>query len=151
MAVITQQKAKKRNDTLGFLGALATIGGALTTGGTSTLLTGLGTAMGTANSMINGDYSGGGGGGSSGSSDVGGNNLDTLTGWLREMLGKKKDNLGSGSLAKENTELSTADKQELARKYANSSWSNWGHNVLNNNNNLLNPIGMYNYPNYFNM
>ncbi|MBR0253489.1 MAG: hypothetical protein IJQ57_09090 [Synergistaceae bacterium] len=142
MAIITQQKVKDRNNTLGFLGALATIGGALTTGGTSTLLTGLGTAMGTANSMINGDYSGGGGGGSSGSSDVGGNNLDTLTGWLREMLGKKKDNLGSGSLIKENTDLSTADKQELAKKYANSSWAAWGRNTLNNNNV---------YPNYFNM
>ena len=93
---------------LGALGGLATLGGALFG---APWLTGLGTAMGTADSMINGTYSpeqsiGGGKGGA-----------NSLTGALQQMLGLKKSNPASGSIAKSNTEMSSADEAALMRNW----------------------------------
>ena len=97
---------------LGTLGGLATIGGALTG---QPWLTGLGTAMGTADRMMNG-----GGGGSGGQVASGENGANTLLGVLSELFNKKKNNPASGNIAKINTELSTADENDILKNWSRS-------------------------------
>ena len=131
MAIITQQKVKGRNNTLGFLGGLATIGGALTG---NPLLLGLGTAMGTANSMVNGDYSGG--GGASGQSSRG---VDTLTGLMGKMFGINMNmiNPASGSMVNGN------DANILKKIRANMDEYNNLNNLGLNKTQHFNSGGMY--------
>ena len=131
MAIITQQKVKGRNNTLGFLGGLATIGGALTG---NPLLLGLGTAMGTANSMVNGDYSGG--GGASGQSSGG---FDTLTGLMGKMFGINMNmiNPASGSMVNGN------DANILKKIRANMDEYNNLNNLGLNKTQHFNSGGMY--------
>lgn len=128
MAVIS---VKGGGGLLGTLGGIATIAGAVTG---NPFLAGLGSAMGTADSMMNG------GGGAGASASGGGDN--SLLGVLGNLLGFKKSNPGHGSMTNENTDISSADKKALINNAPVQHMPASGMIGYS-----VSPIGGYNYQN----